>query len=188
MIKNMSEIKKNAIFTVADLMSAAALTAPKASGHDTIRTAIVTGEEKDALRDKMIKLGEIYGQENFKRDAGNVDRSECVVLIACTDRFFGMSDCSLCGFEDCRANRNAGGKCAITITDLGVAVGSAASIAADNRVDNRIMYTAGKAAIKLGYLPDDADICYGIPLAADPKNIFFDRSPGSVINLSGEND
>lgn len=184
MIKSMNEIKKSAILNVADLMATAALTAPKASGHDTIRAAIVTGEEKDALRDKMIKLGEAYGQENFKRDAGNVDRSECVVLVACTDRFFGMSNCSLCGFEDCRVNRNAGGKCAITLTDLGVAVGSASSIAADNRIDNRIMYTAGKAAIKLGYLPDDADICYGIPLAAESKNIFFDRDPGAVINLS----
>lgn len=184
MIKSMSEIKRSAIMNVADLMATAALTAPKASGHDTIRVAIVTGEEKDNLRDKMIKLGETFGQENFKRDAGNVDRSECVVLIACTGRFFGMANCSLCGYEGCRENRNAGGKCAITLTDLGVAVGSAASIAADNRVDNRIMYTAGKAAIKLGYLPDDAEICYGIPLAAEPKNIFFDRGPGSVIKLS----
>ncbi len=186
MVKNMNEIKKDAILNVADIMATAALTAPKASGHDTIRTAIVTGEEKDELRDKMIKLGETYGMLNFNRDAGNVDKSECVVLIACTDRFFGMANCSLCGYEDCRANRNAGGKCAITITDLGVAVGSAASIAADNRIDNRIMYTAGKAAIKLGYLPDDCDICYAIPLAAEAKNIFFDRGAGSVINLSSE--
>ena len=48
----------NAILTVADLMCAAAKTAPKGSGKDTVRTAIVTGAEKDALRDKMIAMAE----------------------------------------------------------------------------------------------------------------------------------
>ena len=54
MLKTMNETKHDAIMMVADLMAAAALTAPKGSGKDTIRTAIITGEEKDRLRDKMI--------------------------------------------------------------------------------------------------------------------------------------
>jgi uncharacterized ferredoxin-like protein len=48
-------------------------------------------------------------------------------------------------------------------------------MAADFRIDNRIMYTAGKAAVELGMLGDDVKIAYGLPLAAKGKNPFFDR-------------
>ena len=57
MLKTMHDAEKDAIFTVADLMAAAAKTAPKGSGKDTIITAIVSGEEKDKLRDKLAELG-----------------------------------------------------------------------------------------------------------------------------------
>ncbi|MCK4639266.1 MAG: ferredoxin domain-containing protein, partial [Bacteroidales bacterium] len=45
----------------------------------------------------------------------------------------------------------------------------------DNRVDNRIMYTAGQAVIELGLLGEDVKIVYVIPLSATSKNPFFDR-------------
>ena len=186
MLKTMKETKHDAIMMVADLMAAAALTAPKGSGKDTIRTAIITGEEKDRLRDKMIAHGEALDHPNFIRDAGNVDRSEAVVLIACTGNYFGLPDCGMCGFENCGQCRKAGARCVFTVSDLGIATGSAASIAADNRIDNRIMFTAGNMALKLGFLPDDAEICYAIPLSVSNKSIFFDRGPGAVMNLSTE--
>ena len=69
----------------------------------------------------------------------------------------------------------AGGTCSFNVGDLGIAVGSAAAMAADFRIDNRIMYTAGKAAIELGMLGEDVKIAYGIPLAAKGKNPFFER-------------
>ena len=71
---------------------------------------------------------------------------------------------------------DAGGTCSFNAGDLGIAVGSVVSLAADLRVDNRIMYTAGKAAIELGLLGDDVFIAYAIPLSAKGKNPFFDRS------------
>ena len=49
------------------------------------------------------------------------------------------------------------------------------SVAADHRVDNRVMYTIGQAALDLGYLPEEYRIVMGIPLSATTKNIFFDR-------------
>ena len=94
-----------------------------------------------------------------------------------------MSNCGICGFEDCGQCRAAGARCVITVSDLGIAVGSAVSKAADMRIDNRVMYTAGKAALKLGFITDDTAICYGIPLSVSNKSIFFDRGPGAVINL-----
>ncbi len=188
MIKTMNETKKDAVLTVADLMAAAALTAPKASGCDTIRTAIITGEDKDRLRDKMLSMGELTGQLLYTRDAGNVDASIAVVIIGCTGRYFGMENCGMCGFENCRDCRKAGARCVFTVTDLGIAVGSAVSIAADNRIDNRVMFSVGRAALKLGFLPDDAVNCYGIPLSINSKSIYFDRGPGAVLNVGSEDE
>ena len=186
MIKSIDETKTSAGLVVADLMAAAALTAPKASGRDPIRTAIVTGEDKDKLRDKMRAMGEATGQLLYTRDAGNVDESIAVVLIGCTGRYFGMDKCGMCGFESCRDCRAAGARCVFTVTDLGIAVGSAVSVAADHRIDNRVMFSVGRAALKLGYLPDDVVNCYGIPLAISSKSIFFDRGPGAVIDVDSE--
>lgn len=186
MIKTMDETKRDAVFTVADLMAAAAMTAPKASGRDTIRTAIITGEDKDALRDKMLSIGKSTGQMLFTRDAGNVDESIAVVLIGCTGRYFGMDLCGMCGFETCRDCKNAGGRCVFTVTDLGIAVGSAVSVAADHRIDNRVMYSVGRAALKAGMMPDDTSLCYGIPLSISSKSIFFDRASGAVLDVDSE--
>ena len=58
---------------------------------------------------------------------------------------------------------------------------TAVSVAADNRVDNRVMYSAGIGAIKLGILPEVTRVCYGIPLNATSKSIYFDRNPGAVL-------
>ena len=48
-------------------------------------------------------------------------------------------------------------------------------------VDNRVMYSAGRGAIELGLLPDKIRVCYGIPLNATSKSIYFDRNPGAVL-------
>jgi uncharacterized ferredoxin-like protein len=45
----------------------------------------------------------------------------------------------------------------------------------DNRVDNRVMYTAGQALLDLGWMGSDVRIIYLIPLSATSKNIYFDR-------------
>ncbi|MEM3476479.1 MAG: DUF2148 domain-containing protein, partial [Candidatus Bathyarchaeia archaeon] len=65
--------------------------------------------------------------------------------------------------------------CSIRAVDLGIAIGSLVSVAKELGVDNRVMYTIGVAAIKLGLI--DAHIVFGIPLSVKGKNIFFDRKP-----------
>lgn len=182
MIKGMQETERDAILTVADLMCAAARTAPKGSGKDTIRTAVVTGKEKDILRDAMLADAEEVNEAFIARDAGCVDKSTAVVLIGCIETPFGFSGCGLCGKETCAENIKTGGKCAFNITDLGIAVGSAVSIAMDNRIDNRVMYSIGRSAKKLNYL-ENMGIIYGIPLSVSEKSPFFDRGPGAVITV-----
>ena len=181
MIKMINQGSKDTILAVADLMLTAAYTAPKGSGRDTIVAAVVTGEDKDKLRDIMLELGKEIGEDFIIRDSGNVDRSECIVLIGCISQPFGLSNCSMCGFENCAAMKKAGSNCVFNISDLGIAVGSAVSVAADHRVDNRVMYSAGKAALRMGIFPENIKVIYGIPLSAGDKSIYFDRNPGAVL-------
>ena len=61
-----------------------------------------------------------------------------------------------------------------TPLDLGIALGSAVSVAADDRIDNRIFYTAGKAVLSLGLMPKKVKIAMGIPLSTWGKSIYHD--------------
>jgi uncharacterized ferredoxin-like protein len=99
-----------------------------------------------------------------------------VVLLGSRKQPIGLPNCGLCGFSGCEALQAAGGVCAFNSGDLGIALGSAASRAADLRIDNRIMYSAGKAALELGFLGEDVVLAYGLPLAVIGKSPFFDRS------------
>lgn len=181
MIKTMETAERDAALRVADLMAAAARTAPKASGKDKIITLILTGEDKDKLAEEMRKAAAEYDEEFIDRDSYNVDASHCVVLIGVTSQVFGLDNCSMCGFKNCGEMAKAGANCAFNITDLGIAVGSAVSVAADHRIDNRVMYSAGRGAVRMGIFPEDVRVCYGIPLYTGSKSIFFDRGPGSVL-------
>ncbi|MCI8609952.1 MAG: ferredoxin [Firmicutes bacterium] len=181
MIKTMKDAERDAVLHVADLMVAAAKTAPKGSGRDTIEACVLTGEDKDKLADAMRKLGQKFNEEFIIRDAGNVDGSHCVVIIGCRSTPFGLNNCHMCGFENCGEMKKAGTNCVFNVTDLGIAVGSAISVAADHRIDNRVLYSAGKGAIEMGCLSKDVKICYGVPLGAASKSIYFDRGPGSVL-------
>ena len=181
MIKYTQQAANDAMMRTADLMLTAALTAPKGSGKDTITGVIISGDDKDRLAEAMREIGKAEGKDFMIRDAGNVDASACVVIIGCKDTPFGMANCSMCGFENCAAMKKAGGNCVFNLSDLGIAVGSAAAVAADNRIDNRITYSAGRGAIAIGCLPENVKICYGIPLSVSSKSIYFDRGPGAVL-------
>ncbi|MDR0852447.1 MAG: DUF2148 domain-containing protein [Clostridiales Family XIII bacterium] len=175
MIYKSEDIEKDTVLAVAKGMATAARTAPKGCGNDKIVTLIVDGKEKDAITAEMRKIAESPDAGPFLRDGGNVDNSECVVLIGVRNVPLGLSGCGICGFETCAEMSKAGANCAFNITDLGIAVGSAVSLAADNRIDNRIMYTAGKAAVRIGLLPEDVRVCYAVPLSARGKSVYYDR-------------
>lgn len=181
MIRNMESAESNAILVVADLMLAAAKTAPKGSGKDKIVGAILTGEDKDKLVKKMKALAVEYGESFIDRDARNVDECPAIVILGAKETPFGLSNCGMCGFYNCREMKDNGANCVFNLTDLGIALGSAVAVAANHHIDNRIMYSAGKAAYKLNVLGDDVRVCYGIPLYTGSKSIFFDRGAKSII-------
>ena len=170
--------EESAILSLAYSVCAAARTAPKACGIDILDTAILTGEDKDRLTAEMRKIGEIAGDDGkfFCRDADNVDASGAVVLIGAKYESRGLSElCGLCGFESCETCVKAGATCVYPSVDLGIALGSAVSLVADNRVDNRIMFTIGQAAARLGLL-GEYKLIMGIPLSASGKSVFYDRA------------
>lgn len=181
MIKTMKQAERDAALAVADLMAAAARTAPKGSGKDKVVTVIISGSEKEKLSASMRTIADECKEDFFARDAGNVDESHCVVVIGVRSEPFGLAHCGMCGFTDCAKMVKAGANCAFNITDLGIAVGSAVSVASDHRIDNRVMYSAGKSALRMGILPEDVRVCYGIPIYTGSKSIFFDRNPGAVL-------
>jgi uncharacterized ferredoxin-like protein len=170
------EAERKAILNVAWEMAAAARTAPKGRGIDHIETVILDGEDKDALSAEMRAIHEkLAGEGPFGRDAGNVDASEVVVVVGVKNAPIGVKNCGFCGFGDCAGAIKSGANCAFNITDLGIAAGSAAAVAIDHRIDNRIMFTVGKAAMSLSMFPEKVKVSYGIPLSASGKSIFFDR-------------
>lgn len=175
MIYKSKELEKKAALQVAELMAAAARTAPKGKGIDRLEIVVVDGTDKEELEKEMRRIASESGAAFFERDAGNVADSKVVVLIGTRNGAAGVPECGYCGFKDCAENNENNGICAFATGDLGIAVGSAASVAADHRCDNRIMFSAGKAAMKLNYFSDDVIMAYGIPLAIRGKSPFFDR-------------
>jgi uncharacterized ferredoxin-like protein len=177
-----------AVEMVAELMALSARTAPKGRGQDSIAIKVVAGEELAALSKELRRLGEAQGIKFFLRDAGNLERSEACLLLgskACDS--VGL-DCGGCGYANCKEMLAAqkpflklepekpfhGPNCVIKMADLGVALGSAAKTASLHNVDNRIMFTAGVAALSLKWL-EGCTVAYGLPLKASGKSIYFDR-------------
>lgn len=165
------------VIEVAKKMCVAARTAPKTRGMDRIVTAILTENDLQQLAAAMVEAGEDH-DEQFRtrslRDAQSVKNSGAVVLIGTRSKPRGIAFCGFCGFADCKESRQKGGHCAFDDIDLGIALGSAVSVAADNRVDNRIMFSIGKAAMIMRLLGDDVSKILGIPLSATGKNTYFD--------------
>jgi uncharacterized ferredoxin-like protein len=173
--------EKSTTLSVAHQMVTAARTAPKGCGVDKIVAMVIDGDDKKAVSEEMRKLAALPGLDFCIRDANNLDDSHAVVLIGVQNIPLGLESCGLCGFGDCVNSVKSGSLCAFNTTDLGIAIGSAVSIAADHRIDNRVMFSIGKAALALGILGADVTICYGIPLSTHTKSNFFDRDSTPVI-------
>lgn len=174
MIYNERDTRHQHTIEVAKQMMTAARTAPKAKGVDILEIIVIEGEEIKMLSDKMIEMVEEHGMKFFLRDADNILSAEAILLIGTRDVPQGLN-CGYCGFATCES-RNAGVPCAINSTDVGIALGSACAMAADLRVDTRVMFSAGMAAGRMGWLKGCFQI-YAMPISASSKNPFFDRKP-----------
>lgn len=174
MIINEQETRNQHTLSIAHAMMAAARTAPKGKGIDRLEIKAVYGDDLGRLAAEMRAYSEHSGFKFFLRDAGNVEQAECVVLIGTSLGVLNLN-CGYCGFATCTQKMEFPAiPCAFNPGDLGIAIGSAVSVAADNRIDNRILYSAGRSALDLGLMPQ-SKIAYGIVLSCTSKNPFFDR-------------
>lgn len=181
------EAELEGVLSAARAMAVAARTAPKTRGADAIETLIVYGEDLETLAQAMeAHSGKGRMADIFKRDAGNVRNSQAVLLVGVKDfrpkKMDNPLDCGSCGHVDCtgflkfkpsEGKDFSGPICTFQAVDLGIALSSAAAVAARRHVDNRMMYTIGGPARKLNWMV--SQLIIGIPLSCSGKNIFFDR-------------
>ena len=133
----------------------------------------------------MAAISVSFGVKFFLRDAGNIRQvGVCVLFSAACLSTLGLN-CGACGHATCAEMKASvdiapadslykGPVCALRSADLGIAVGSAVKTASILNVDNRIMFSAGTAALALGFLPHST-IAFGIPLSVTGKSPYFDR-------------
>lgn len=160
------------VLSIARQMMTAARTAPKGKGVDIIETAVVTGDDIQRISQKMLDMFEDNNMKFFLRDANNILSAECIVLVGTHEKVQGLN-CYHCGFPTC-ASRPESVPCALNTIDVGIAIGSACSTAADLRVDTRVMFSAGLAAQEMNLLAG-CKMVMAIPVSASSKNPFFDR-------------
>lgn len=174
MIQNEREIRHELVLQAVRRMMTAARTAPKGKGLDIIEVAMVTDGDIARLSEEMVKLSEETGMKFLLRDAENIQQAEAVLIIGTRQQIQGLN-CAHCGYATCVEKPEAV-PCAINTVDVGIAIGSACATAADLRVDTRVMFSAGLAAQRLGFLGDSRCVM-AIPVSASSKNPFFDRKP-----------
>jgi uncharacterized ferredoxin-like protein len=168
-------LERAAVKDVAEFMAASARTAPKTRGIDNIEVVLVEGDAEIAkLSKKMDELSSVLNKPSMARDAASIKSSPQVVIIGVRAVPAGL-DCGFCGYLTCKELSESGGICAYNSMDLGIAVGSAVSVAGDFRIDNRVMYSIGKAAMELDIIGKGVKQALGIPLSATGKSPFFDR-------------
>lgn len=170
------QIIGDTLIDIANQMMIAARTAPKTRGYNNLVFAIITGDDIKKISEKMKEIGERTKMDFFIRDAANVLQSHAILLLGAKIKTTDLSNCNYCGTGNCtQKEKSPDVPCAFNNIDLGIALGSAVSVAALHHADNRIMFSVGKAAIELGILAADALIVIGIPLSSTSKNPFFDR-------------
>jgi uncharacterized ferredoxin-like protein len=175
--KNMKQqlnpsLLQNTIENIAYQIMLAIKTSPKGRGVDSLETLILTENDKDSLALTMDEIAEETGAVFFHRDATNIRNAQVVLLVACNEKVRGLN-CGYCGFI-CQ-DKPAEAPCILNTIDLGIALGSAVSSLMTYKIDNRILFSAGKAAKKMNLFKKNMPIIFAIPLSVSEKNIFFDR-------------
>lgn len=170
---------KDIMHIVAELMTLAARTAPKAAGKDFVTTRVVAKEQLADIAEAMVAYGKKHDKKNFDRDGENVRNSDAMLLIGLKNPAPAGLNCGACGYNQCsqlqkkEGTEFTGPLCAWRVMDLGIAIGSAVKSASIHNADNRIMYRVGVVVREMGLIDDE--LVVGIPISATGKNIFFDR-------------
>jgi len=174
-MKASDELEQSAAAHVAALMAAAARTSPKTRGIDNIRLLVIDDEPtKLQLIAKMKEIARAENRPGIERDANNIAASPALLVIGVVSNPLGLN-CGFCGQATCESLEAVNGVCAFNSIDLGIAACSAAAVASQCHVDNRVMFSIGRASLGLRLFGDHVKQALGIPLSVTGKNPFFDR-------------
>jgi len=174
-MKKSNELEAAAIKDVAEFMALAARTAPKTRGIDNIEVIAIDDETaKKKLIEKMREISKLEKRPSFERDANSIEASPVILVIGVKANPAGLN-CGFCGYPTCEEMVKNKGHCSYNPIDLGIAAGSAVTIASDFHADNRIMYSIGRACLDLKLFSQTVRQALGIPLSVTGKNPFFDR-------------
>ena len=175
MIRDVVQIQEETARQQVQALMNRMLTAPKARGMDDVRIVYVDGDDKAALSAYLRRHGEEKRKPGLVRNAANVDKAVAVVVLGARPMFMDL-DCEMCGAPSCDEARAGNLNCVYPVADLGIAVGSGVGMAAEQGLDNRVMYSIGLAALRTGLFGDPSIRCaLGIPFSVSSKNVFFDR-------------
>lgn len=176
-LMNEESVRKESVLSAAKAMLSAARTAPKGKGKDNLVAALAERDVVEKISAHLEMMVERDGLDDyFLRDAVNIRSAQAMLLLGTKIQPMNVEPCGMCGFTDCNEKEQyPNHPCVFNTGDLGIAVGSVVSMAADYRIDNRIMYTVGQAVKEMGLLGDDVPIIYAIPLSVSRKDPFFDR-------------
>ena len=170
------DLRRKALKKVARQMMIAARTAPKGRGIDHVYVAMAERDDIEKIAKRMFEIDKELDFPAFTRDAKNILKADAMIILGCEIQSVGLKKCGMCGYKNCaEKDIHPNHPCTFNTIDLGIALGSAVSVAMDNRVDNRIFYTAGQAVIDLKLMDEKVKVIYTIPLSSASKNIFFDR-------------
>ena len=174
MPRKYNSIKEEVLKDVSEMMCVAARTAPKTRGIDNLIIVTLTKDEKKKIISQMKKIARRDSRPSCARDAESIKGTDHIVVFASKKATVGLN-CGFCGYKTCAELSKTKGACAYNSLDLGIGLGSAAALAARFHIDNRLMFSIGKAAIECGLLGKNVIQAIGIPLSATGKNPYFDR-------------
>ncbi len=178
MIIDEEDLRRESVLAAAKAALAAARTAPKTRGIDTLALKLVEGAdiEKVAAGMEASAAEKPQKRASFVRDAKNVRASQAILLVGAKLQPAGL-DCAWCGYEDCAAKAagNPKAPCVFNVMDLGIALGSVGALLAGRHIDNRVMFSIGYAALALKLFPEQVTTAIGIPLGVSGKSPYYDR-------------
>jgi uncharacterized ferredoxin-like protein len=190
------ELRAATVRQVAQLMAAAAITAPKSGGQ--LFLAGKPGFMETVITDDLGTRGQLAawmrarGKERRERiwfrDADAAEAVDAILFVGLLPGWYPPNyDCGACGYATCaeflhytktlRAQSAelefTGPVCNLRDIDLGIAVGSAAKTAAIHSIDCRCQTRVAVAARKLGLI--QADHAVALSLSMTHKAVGFDR-------------